>query len=116
MNTHNQEKKENYIKKLISNSRAIISHQIAIPLGSQKMEKILYWIEHIEPLNEMDASIFSQYNGAIRSLPIGIERLSYSKDYLLSEDLKLDEITSMYKNKIIEKCFEIIKQYEVEKS
>lgn len=106
MNQHEEEKRINYIKKLVSNSKAIISHHIAIPLGSSKMEKILYWISNIEPLNEIDLSVFSKYNSAIHSLPIGIERLSYNKDYLLSEDVKLDNITSIYRNKIIEKYFE----------
>lgn len=107
----NKEKRGNYIKKLVSNSRAIITHQVAIPLGSQKMEKIIYWINGVEPLNEIDLSVFSQYNSKIRSLPIGVERLSYNKDFLLSEDSQLDYITANYKKEIIEKCFEIIHQY-----
>ena len=115
MSQLNEGKRKNYIKKLVSNSRAIITHQIVIPLGSVKMEKILYWIDQIEPLNEIDLSVFSQYNTKIRSLPIGVERLSYNKDFLLYEDSKLDYFTANYQKDIIEKCFEIIKKYEIKK-
>ena len=72
------------------------------------MAKILYWINNIEPLNDLDLMIFLEYNIKIQHLPIGTERLSYNKEFLLSEDSKLDDITSNYKNEIIEKCIEII--------
>ena len=116
MNQHNEEKRKKYIKKLVSNSKAIITHQIAVPLGSQTMGKILYWIDNIVPLNEIDLSVFSRYNDQIRNLPIGAERLSYNKDYLLLEDSKLDHITTDYKKEILEKCFEIIQQYDIKKN
>jgi len=110
-----QEKRKSYIKKLVSNSTVIITHQIAMPLGCRTMTKILYWINNIEPLSELDLDVFSQYDTKTQHLPIGIERLSYNKDFLLSEDSKLDIITANYKNEIITKCFEIIQQYEVKK-
>jgi hypothetical protein len=115
MNQHSQEKRNNYIKKLVSNSKAIISHQVAVPLGSQKMLKILFWIDNIEPLNRVDLSVFKDYYTKIQGLPLGTERLSYNKDFLQSEDSKLNPITANYRNKIIEKCFEIIEKYDIKK-
>jgi hypothetical protein len=115
MSQHNQEKRKNHIKKLVSNSKTIMTHQITIPLGSQKMAKILYWINNIEPLNEIDLSVFSKYNTKIQHLPSGVERLSYNKDLLLSDDLQLDFITANYKNEIIEKCFGIVQRYDINK-
>lgn len=61
INEHDQFKRNNFIKKLVSNARAIISNQIALPLGVMKMNTILYWITQIEPLEEIDLKIFSDY-------------------------------------------------------
>ena len=107
-NVHSQFKRNNYIKKLVSNARAIISNQIALPLGASKMYKILIWINQIEPLEEIDLKIFNEYISHIRNFPIGTERLAYEQEFLKRQDKELDELTMQYKDKIIDKCFEII--------
>jgi hypothetical protein len=38
-------------KKLVSNARAILTNQIGLPLGVQKMTKIVTWIVNIQPLD-----------------------------------------------------------------
>ena len=39
----NLEQSTSYRKRLISNARAIITNQIAMPLGAVKMNKLVYW-------------------------------------------------------------------------
>jgi hypothetical protein len=116
MSRYNQEKRKNYIKKLVSNAKAMVTQQINIPLGSQKMTKIIYWINNIEPLNDIDLSIFSRFYSEIQHLAFGIERSSYNKELLQSEDSKLDYIVLNHKEKIIEKCYEIIHLYDIDKA
>jgi hypothetical protein len=116
MSQYNQEKRRNYIKKLVSNAKAMVTQQINIPLGSQKMTKIIYWINNIEPLNDIDLSIFSRFYSEIQHLAFGIERSSYNKELLQSEDSKLDYIVLNHQEKIIEKCYEIIHRYDIDKA
>ena len=111
LNIHNQFKKDNYIKKLLSNARAIISNQIALPLGISKMDKILYWINQIEPLDNIDLQIFSEYSAKTINFPLGTERLLYHPDFLKQQDKQLDKLTMQYKDTIIDKCFEIIEKF-----
>ena len=91
INEHNHPKRDNYIKKLVSNARAIISNQI-------------------------DLAVFSEYRTKTKDLPLGTERLSYNLTYLKQQDKQLDELTKHYKDKIIEKCFEIIAVFGNKKS
>jgi len=116
MNENQQQKRDNFIKKLVSNSRSILTNQIAIPLGVQKMEKLISWINSIEPINDIDLSVFKEYYSKTSGLAIGTERLQYNKEFLKKQDKKLDELTTYYKNDIFDKCFEIISQFQNTKS
>ncbi len=104
-------KRKNQIEKLVSNARAIISNEIALPLGSHKMEKIIGWIVDIEPIKEIDLKVFSDYNNQASDYPIGVDRLGYNINYLLELDVKLDDLTTYFKPTIIKKCFEIINEF-----
>ena len=115
MNELDEINRENQIKKLVSNARAIISNEIGIPIGSLKMERIILWINDIKPLTEIQLDVFTSYNNQTNEYPIGVDRLGYNKDYLLELDVKLDEITHSFKKLIIEKCFEIIQKYGKQK-
>jgi hypothetical protein len=80
------------------------------------MTKILYWINNIEPLNDIDLSKFSKFYSEIQHLAFGIEQSSYNKELLQSEDSKLDYIVLNHKEIIIEKCYEIIHRYDIDKA
>ena len=115
LNQHDQTRKDNYIKKLVSNARSIISNQIALPLGAIKMYKILFWINQIETIEAIDLHVFTDYKSKISNFAIGTERLSYSLTFLKNQDKQLDEITKQYKDKLIEKCYEIINTFTEKK-
>lgn len=104
-------KREGYIKKLVSNSRAIISNQIGLPVGSIKMVGIIYWIEMEGPLQGIDLGIFKEYASMINPYLTGTDRLYSDREFLKKQDVRLDEITAKYKEIIIDKCFEIISNF-----
>ena len=102
------------IEKLVSNARAIISNQIALPLGILKMTKINIWIvsvSQIKPIN-VDLTVFREYMDEVEHRPLGTERLQWDKEALQEQDKIIDEITMRYKERIIDKCFEIIETYK----
>lgn len=105
------QKRGNYIKKLVSNSRAILTNQIGLPLGVQKMTKILTWIENINSLENIDTEIFSNFYKEISKYPLGTERLAYNKEFLKAQDRLIDEVIFKYKDLLLDKCFEIIEKY-----
>ena len=90
MNEYQRQKRNNLIKKLVSNARAILTNQIAIPLGVVKMTKLIKWINCIEPI-DLDLNVFNEYYSKTTELPLGTERLTYNKEFLLKLDLELDK-------------------------
>ena len=113
MTEHEEISLKSLRKKLVSNSNAILSNQITIPLGSLKMEKIINWIEQIKPITELDLKVFSDYNNQTSDYPIGEDRKRYNAEFLAKLDIKLDDVTLCFKNKIEEKCVDIIKVFDV---
>lgn len=112
MNEHLKLQKEKLIKRLVSNSKAILSNQIGLPLGVSKMGSIITWLNNIEPIANISLEIVYQYNSCTSSYFLGPERLSCSKDFLIKQDQDLDKINSKYKEEIMAKCFEIIELFD----
>lgn len=115
MTEHEEIRMKSLRKKLVSNSRAILLQHISMPLGSLKMEKIIYWIEQIKPITEIDIKVFSDYNNQTSDYPIGEDRMRYNSKFLAELDTKLDDLTLYFKREIEEKCLEIIEKFAVEK-
>ena len=111
MNDLDETRRNNQIKKLVSNARAIISNDIGMPMGSLKMERIIRDINYIKPITEVHLDVFSNYNNQTNEYPIGVDRLGYNIDFLLELDKKLDDVTEYFKPNIIKKCFDIIAQF-----
>jgi len=109
---HLLQQREKLIKKLVSNSKAILSNQIGLPLGVAKMGTIITWIENIERLPNINFQILLEYNKLTANYFIGPDRLMCNKDFLIKQDKGLDKITMNYKDKLISKCFEIIELFE----
>ncbi len=102
------QQEENLRNKLLANARAMLSNQVAMPLGAVKMNKIRNWGSGIEILAKIDLSVFEEYASTFKSSPVGSERLLWHKEALKEQDKHLDAMTGIYKDRIIDKCFEII--------
>lgn len=112
MNEHLKLQKEKLIKRLVSNSKAILSNQIGLPLGVSKMGSIITWLNDIEPITNINLEIVNQYNSCTSSYFLGPERLSCSKASLIKQNKELDKINSKFKEEIMAKCFEIIELFD----
>jgi hypothetical protein len=106
-----EQRRERYIKQLVSNARAIISNQVGIPLGVLKMNKYITWIDYIKPLENIDLKIFSIYYNKLGSLPIGTERLEWSIEKLIEFEEEIDQNNKLFKADVLRKCREIIDKF-----
>jgi hypothetical protein len=104
------QKLESLHRKLVSNARAILSNQIGFPLGVSKMVKLLYMVENLQPF-EINVEVFHKYYEKTTGIPLGTERLEWNFEALKLEDAKLKRLEDLYKNDILEKCYELIKEY-----
>ncbi|MBL7870101.1 MAG: hypothetical protein JNM78_00715 [Cyclobacteriaceae bacterium] len=104
------EKLKQLKRKLVSNAKAILTNHIGLPLGVHKMTKILTWIEYIRPL-EIDVQVFKEFDDNMAWLPIGAERLEWNVISLKVEDQKLNKLADIYREGIIDKCWDIVNNY-----
>ena len=98
-------------KKLVANARAIITLQVSLPLGITKMEQLALLLQSSEEQNPVELSIFSEARSEIYNYPLFSERLLYNKEYLIAEDHQLHATLEKYREPIMYKCFEIIKEF-----
>ncbi len=96
---------------MVSNARAIISNQVAIPLGVYKMNQIIGWLEPYKEANDIDVSIFRDYDLNVDELPIGTERLQWNIEKLIEFENEFDEVNLTYKADILRTCRKLIDAY-----
>ena len=103
-------KKDQYLKKLVSAARAVISNQVALPFGVIRIVRILAWLQ---PLSDVEYPIFRSflYEAERQSLPLSTDRLLWNPDKLAEKDEQLQEIVERYRKDIIEECWNITKAY-----
>lgn len=101
----NEQKHRSLLKQLVANARAIISYQVGLPLGCEKMRKILYWLKEYESL---EFPVFDSYTNTTRDLPTSSDRLHCSREALRHYDLRLVAINIEYREEVIDACFEIV--------
>ena len=109
--TLEEKERKRFINKMVSNARAIISNQVAIPLGVYKMNQIISWIEPYKVTNDLDVSIFRDYDLNIDDLPIGTERLQWNIEKLIEFEKNFDDANRIFKADILRKCRELIDTY-----
>lgn len=103
-----EQKHRSFLKRLVANARAIISYQVGLPLGCQKMRTILYWLE---PFEVLEYPVFDRYSNATRALPTSSERLQCSREALRRYDEKLVAINLEYREEVLDACFDIIDRF-----
>jgi hypothetical protein len=110
----NEQKRDSYFRKLVTNARAIISYQVGLPVGCVKMNRLLYWLENEG--EELDFPIFGEYLEKVREIPTGSERLECSRAALRRYDERLVPINLEYRERIIDACFDIVERFDAGKT
>lgn len=97
------------IKKLVSAAKALLSLQVGLAVGAQRIDRILRWLE---PEIQSNHQIFSEFISAIPAgLPLGSARLLWEPNKLLENDPILSKIENKYRAPILQECLNIIQIY-----
>ena len=110
MNLNEKIKRSNRIKRIVSNSRAILTNQIDFTIGCFKMKNLINSISETNSIENIDLQIFSEFYRKMEFFPIGNEKEKYNQKYLKKLDVKIKKITHEYESPIFTKCKEIIYQ------
>jgi hypothetical protein len=95
------------LNKLIANAKDILTNQVGISLGVRKMNKLLSELENPR-IHNIDLSVFQELEKKVDGCPVGSERLLWGRDELKKKDIIVDKVIRIYRDKIIDKCFELI--------
>ena len=104
----NPDRRTSYLKKLVSAARALVTYQVGLPLGCKRIAGILFALRPFEPL---DCPVFAEYGQATRDLPVGTERLYWSRDALREKDARLETINRKFRDRVFETCYDILDRY-----
>ncbi|MGI8497336.1 MAG: hypothetical protein ACR2OG_07130 [Gemmatimonadaceae bacterium] len=104
----NPDKRTSHLTKLVSAARSIVTYQTSLPLGCTRIHRILYWLR---PFEQLDMPVFDDFLAATQDLPIGTERLQWSRDALRERDVELERIIRKFRDRVFDACYDIIDCY-----
>ena len=100
--------RDRYVTKVVSAARAIVTYEVGLPRGCQRLGKALYWPS---PFESELPTIVNEYLDAVRFLPIGRERLEWNREALKERDIKLEFVNQSYRDAIFEICWALIDRF-----
>jgi len=95
------------VNKLIANAKDILTNKVGISLGVRKMNKLIGGNNNSHPLS-VDLSVFQEFEKKIDGCPVGSERLLWEREALKKKDIIVDKVIRIYRDKIIDKCYELL--------
>jgi hypothetical protein len=104
----NPDKWTSGLSKLVSAARAILTYQTSLPLGCTRMHRILHSLQLIEPIS---FPVFDEFLAATHNLPVGTERLHWSRDALRERDVELERILHHFRDRVFDACYDILDRY-----
>jgi hypothetical protein len=95
-------------KKVVSAARAILTYQIGLPVGCQRVSRALIWLK---PYEANLPTIFNDYLAETVGLPIGAERLEWDRNTLREKDIALEDINQRFRDRIFGTCWTLIDRF-----
>ena len=104
----NPDRRDAAAKKVVSAARSIVTYQIGLPVGCQRMSRSLIWLK---PHDMNLPTIFDDYLAETVGLPIGSERLEWDREYLQQKDIALEKINQRFRDRIFDTCWTLISRF-----
>lgn len=104
----NPSRRDAAAKKVVSAARAIVTYQIGLPVGCQRVSRALTWLK---PHETNLPTIFDDYLAESVGLPIGSERLEWNRKILHQKDIALENINQRFRDRIFDTCWTLISRF-----
>jgi len=82
----NPSKRDSNAKKVVTAARTLVTYELGIPRACQRISRALSWLS---PYEGDLPKVFDEYLKKTVELPIGAERLDWSRDVLKEKDIEL---------------------------
>jgi hypothetical protein len=104
----NPSKREIAARKIVAVARSIVTYQISLPAGCQRMTRTF---SRLAPSDPNLPTVFEEYENAVRELPIGSERLLWNREILQQKDVALEAINRRFRDQVFDACWSIIDRF-----
>jgi hypothetical protein len=102
------DKRDSAIAKVVSTARSIVTYQVGLPVGCTRMSRALTWLR---PFENVDHPVFDGYRTATMGLPLGSERLDWSRESLSEKDVVLEKLNLEFRDAVFAACFQILDRF-----
>ena len=104
----NPTKRDSAARKVVAAARSIVTYQIGLSAGCQRMRRALLWLAPYE--TDLPA-IFEEYMQEVQGLPIGSERLLWDRKVLREKDAMLETTNQRFRDRVFDTCWTIIDRF-----
>lgn len=104
----NPSKRDAAAKRVVSAARAILTYQIGLPAGCQRMRRALIWLK---PYETNLPTVFDKYLEETVGLPIGSERLEWDRKVLQEKDIALENINQRFRDRVFDTCWSLVDRF-----
>jgi hypothetical protein len=100
----NPSKRDAAARKVVAAARSIVTYQIGLPAGCQRITRTL---AQIAPYETGLPMVFQEYMNEVRGMPIGSERLLWNRRVLQETDVALEATNQRFRGQIFDACWTI---------
>lgn len=104
----NPSRRDAAVKKVVSAAKAILTYQIGLPAGCQRMSRALFWLK---PHETNLPTIFDEYLAETVGLPLGSERLEWDREILKQKDAELEDVNRRFRDRIFDTCWTLVDRF-----
>ena len=104
----NPDKRDAAVRRVVSAARLIVTYQIGLPVGCQRLSRALYWLS---PYEQNLPTVIDDYMKAVLTLPIGAERLEWDRAALKEKDVALETINQKFRDRIFNTCWSLLDRF-----
>jgi hypothetical protein len=101
----NPSKRDSARRKVVAAARAIVTYQIGLPAGCQRLQRALAWLT---PYETDLPTVCDEYMKAVLGLPLGSDRLNWDREVLKEKDIALESVNQRFRDRIFETCWSLI--------
>ncbi len=83
----NPSKPDAAARRVVAAARSILTYQIGLPAGCQRLRRALVWLA---PYETGLPTVLEEYMSAVQALPLGPERLLWDRSAIQEKDVALE--------------------------
>ena len=104
----NPSKRDSASRKAVAVARSILTYQIGLSAGCERMGRTLSWLA---PYETGLPTIFDEYLNEVQGLPLSSERMLWDRTVLREKDALLEAANQRFRDRVFDACWGLIDRF-----